>query len=80
MLVCFSGGPDPRSARAGAVETQFFISGKASKKVRFSKACLAYMAFKFDKNRIKSDLEHNNPESFSFVENSVSFWAHLATL
>ena len=31
----FSGGSEPRSARAGAVETQFFIFEAASKKTQF---------------------------------------------
>ena len=34
-FACFSGGSDPRSARAGGVETYFFISEAALKKVRF---------------------------------------------
>ena len=64
VFVSFSGGSDPRSARASAVETQFSMFEPASKKARFSRilGVLLAMDSEFDKKSLKLDLALKNPK------------------
>ena len=82
-FVSFSGRSDPRPARAGAVETQFFISEVASKKVRLSAAFLEHFWHKSLPNSINNglrlDLEHKHSERWVFNELGLRFVTLLAT-
>ena len=67
----FSGGSDPRSARARAVETQFAIFGVASKGVSFLLQLLGHFLSiwrrNFVKRHFKIELENKNCKSVSFL-------------
>ena len=65
LFVCFSRGSDPRSARAGAVETQFFILGVASKRVSFLQKLLEHSWYTWRRNpltkkHLKIELENRS--------------------
>ena len=64
----FSGGSDPRSARAGAVETQFAIFGVASKGVSFLLQLLGHFLSiwrrNFLKRHFKIELKQKNTKVF----------------
>ena len=54
LFVWFSRGSDPRSARAGAVETQFFILGVASKRVSILHKLLKHSWYIWRRNTLKN--------------------------
>jgi hypothetical protein len=58
LFVSFSRGSDPRSARAGAVETQFFILGVASKRVSFLQQLLEHSWYIWRRNPLKKALQN----------------------
>jgi len=69
-FVRFSGGFDPPSARAGAVETYFSMFEPALQKVRFFCEFREDFWYLWLQNSIKSglklDLEHKNTKSMHF--------------
>ena len=77
FLLWFSGGSDPRSARVGAVETQFFIIDVASKGVSFLVAFWEHFWYIWRRNPVKRhfkiELENKSCKSV-FVLLSLSFW------
>ena len=58
FFVCFPRRSDPRSARAGAVETQFFILGVASKRVSFLQQLLKHSWYIWRRNPLKKALQN----------------------
>ena len=81
LFLWFSGGSDPRSARAGAVETQFCISGVASKRVSFLQQLLAHFWYiwrrNFSKRHFEIELENKSCKSvccFAFWLFWAPFW------
>ena len=79
MFLWFSGGSDPRSARARAVETQFAIFSVASKGVSFLLHCFVHFVYiwrrHFLKRHFKIELEKKTAKVFHFC-----FFALLGTL
>ena len=79
LFVWFSRGSDPRSACAGAVETQFFIFGVASKRVQ---QLLEYSWYIWRRNPLKRhfkiELENRSCKSF-LVLLPGSIFASFAT-
>ena len=67
VFVSFSEGSDHRSARAGAVETQFSMFEPVSEKHRFSQNLKAFSGMHgFEillKKTLKLDLAHKNPKN-----------------
>ena len=53
LFVWFSKGSDPRSARAGAIETQFVLFGVASKRVSFLQQLLEHSWYIWHRNSLK---------------------------
>ena len=84
FLLCFlwfPEGPDPRSARAGAVETPFFTLGLGSKTVVFhtiSCTFLVPLASKSVQKTSKIELESNILESLRFFLFRFCFWQPFA--
>ena len=58
LFWCFPRGSDPRSARAGAVETQFFILGVASKRVSFLPQLFEHSWYIWRRNPLKKALQN----------------------
>ena len=76
VFLWFSRGSDPRSARAGAVETQFFIFGVASKRVSFLQQLLEHFwcSWRQDplKKHFKIELENKSCKSvFVLLSGSI---------
>ena len=73
----FSGGSDPRSARAGAVETQFLMFDVAFKGVSFLIAFWKHFWYIWRRNPLKRhfkiELENKSCKSV-YVLLSLSFW------
>ena len=81
LFVCFSRRSDPRSARAGAVETQFVIFGVSSKRVSFLQQLLKHSWYIWRGNPLKKhfkiELEHRSCKSvLVLLPGSIfaSFW------
>ena len=83
-FLSFHEGPDPRSARAGAIETPFFTSGLGSKTVVFSLQFYAVSWYPWDRNRStrhqKSSLKTTSWKVYVFFCSGSVFGSLLPTL
>ena len=84
VFLWFLEGPDPRSARAGAVETPFFTSGLGSKTVVFFLQFYADSWYLWDRNRSKrhqkSSLKTTSWKVYVFFCSGSVFGSLLLTL